>query len=192
MLRTQRDRETSVSGAGVWTGNEKNGECVANLSSSWRYTSAVPQIPFSSFEVDHLVSSCFALMNFSCLMKLFQLCSVYYHFLVRIHSRSQGPSCKFICMILKQISKGLFARARKFCGEEKIKNLCNFSQDGTEICRGRLDDFGTILSPAFRAATVFVGISVIISILCIISFVLFFMCRFFHLFNQHLHKKLVM
>ena len=54
----------------------------------------------------------------------------------------------------------------------------NFSQDGTDICRGRLDDFGTILSPAFRAATVFVGIAVIISILCIISFILFFMCRY--------------
>ena len=54
----------------------------------------------------------------------------------------------------------------------------NFSQDGTEICRGRLDDFGTILSPAFRAATVFVGIAVIISIICIIAFVLFFMCRY--------------
>ena len=41
-----------------------------------------------------------------------------------------------------------------------------------------MDDFGTILSPAFRAATVFVGIAVIISILCIISFILFFMCRY--------------
>ena len=40
------------------------------------------------------------------------------------------------------------------------------------------DDFGTILSPAFRAATVFVGIAVIISIICIISFILFFMCRY--------------
>ena len=61
---------------------------------------------------------------------------------------------------------------------QMITILLIFSQDGTEICRGRLDDFGTILSPAFRAATVFVGISVIISIICIISFVLFFMCRY--------------
>ena len=61
--------------------------------------------------------------------------------------------------------------------EQSLTNL-NFSQDGTDICRGRLDDFGTILSPAFRAATVFVGIAVIISILCIISFILFFMCRY--------------
>ena len=64
-------------------------------------------------------------------------------------------------------------------GEYRVESLTklNFSQDGTDICRGRLDDFGTILSPAFRAATVFVGIAVIISILCIISFILFFMCR---------------
>jgi len=62
-------------------------------------------------------------------------------------------------------------------GNFGIWRWCVDSQDGTEICRGRLDDFGTILSPAFRAATVFVGISVIISIICIISFVLFFMCR---------------
>merc|ERR1712014_269296 len=62
-------------------------------------------------------------------------------------------------------------------GNFGIWRWCVASQDGTDICRGRLDDFGTILSPAFRAATVFVGIAVIISILCIISFILFFMCR---------------
>ena len=128
------------------------------------------------------------MMKFACLMELFQLFSVYYHFLARIHLKSQGPSFKFICMILWWISKREQAKIAK----NKDYNLYNFSQDGTEICRGRLDDFGTILSPAFRAATVFVGISVIISILCIISFVLFFMCRFVHLFNQHPHKKLVM
>eukprot|EP00090_Calanus_glacialis_P015447 TRINITY_DN2438_c0_g1_i1.p1 TRINITY_DN2438_c0_g1~~TRINITY_DN2438_c0_g1_i1.p1 ORF type:complete len:287 (-),score=77.80 TRINITY_DN2438_c0_g1_i1:108-968(-) len=54
---------------------------------------------------------------------------------------------------------------------------CTDSQDGREICRGRLDDFGTILSPAFRAATVFTGLAVIISILCVVALVLFFMCR---------------
>ena len=53
----------------------------------------------------------------------------------------------------------------------------NFSQDGREICRGRLDDFGTILSPAFRAATVFTGLSAITGILCVVALVLFFMCR---------------
>ena len=64
----------------------------------------------------------------------------------------------------------------------------NFSQDGTEMCRGRLDDFGTILSPAFRAATVFVGIAVIISIICIIAFILFFMCRYVHCIKIILHR----
>jgi len=54
---------------------------------------------------------------------------------------------------------------------------CTDSQDGREICRGRLDDFSTILSPAFRAATVFTGLAVIIIILTVIAFVLFFMCR---------------
>merc|ERR1711892_272631 len=54
---------------------------------------------------------------------------------------------------------------------------CTDSQDGREICRGRLDDFGTILSPAFRAATVFTGLACIIAILCVVAFVLFFMCR---------------
>ena len=56
--------------------------------------------------------------------------------------------------------------------------LCPSSQDGREVCCGRLDDFGTILSPAFLAATVFTGLAVIISILGIIAFVLFFMCRY--------------
>jgi len=40
-----------------------------------------------------------------------------------------------------------------------------------------LDEFSTVLSPAFRAATVFTGLAVIIIVLCIIAFVLFFMCR---------------
>jgi len=62
-------------------------------------------------------------------------------------------------------------------GNFGIWRWCTDSQDGREICRGRLDDFGTILSPAFRAATVFTGLAVITSILCIIAFVLFFMCR---------------
>jgi len=54
---------------------------------------------------------------------------------------------------------------------------CTDTQDNQRICRGRLDEFSTILSPAFRAATVFTGLAVIIIILCIIAFVLFFMCR---------------
>jgi len=62
-------------------------------------------------------------------------------------------------------------------GNFGIWRWCTDSQDGRKICRGRLDDFGTILSPAFRAATVFTGLAVIISILCVVALVLFFMCR---------------
>lgn len=52
---------------------------------------------------------------------------------------------------------------------------CRLLQDGQDlICEGRLDDFGTIQTPAFRAATVFVGLSVCISSLCVLSLVLFF------------------
>jgi len=62
-------------------------------------------------------------------------------------------------------------------GNFGVWRWCTDSHDGREICRGRLDDFGTILSPAFRAATVFTGLAVITAILCVVAFVLFFMCR---------------
>ena len=52
---------------------------------------------------------------------------------------------------------------------------CRLFQDGQDlICDGRLDDFSTIATPAFRAATVFVGLSVVIIILCLLSMSLFF------------------
>ncbi|KAH9511892.1 LHFPL tetraspan sub member 5 protein [Dermatophagoides farinae] len=52
---------------------------------------------------------------------------------------------------------------------------CRLLQDGQDlICEGRLDDFSTIQTPAFRAATVFVGLSVCLSSLCVLSMVLFF------------------
>ncbi len=43
----------------------------------------------------------------------------------------------------------------------------------TVRCVGRLDDFASILSPAFRASTVFVGLAVIVSVLCLVTFMLF-------------------
>ncbi|XP_023334885.1 sorting nexin lst-4 [Eurytemora carolleeae] len=61
-------------------------------------------------------------------------------------------------------------------GNFGLWSWCTDSQDGREICRGRLDDFSSILSPAFRAATVFVGIAVIIILICILAMVLFLMC----------------
>ncbi|CAG0881193.1 unnamed protein product [Darwinula stevensoni] len=55
---------------------------------------------------------------------------------------------------------------------------CTVSHDGqTLACRGRLQDFASILSPAFRAATVFTGLSVLITFLCICAMLLFFFVR---------------
>jgi hypothetical protein len=48
------------------------------------------------------------------------------------------------------------------------------SSGGAEDCQGRLDDLSTVPSPAFRAATVFVGLSVILALLAICSMLLFF------------------
>lgn len=55
---------------------------------------------------------------------------------------------------------------------------CRLVQDGQDlVCTGQLNDFDTICTPAFRAATVFIGLSVLIILLCIICMLLFF---FFH------------
>lgn len=40
-------------------------------------------------------------------------------------------------------------------------------------CMGSLVNFSSILSPAFRASTVFVGIAVLFSILCVVAMLLF-------------------
>ncbi|CAG0879545.1 unnamed protein product [Cyprideis torosa] len=47
-------------------------------------------------------------------------------------------------------------------------------ESGELICKGRVDDFATIITPAFRAATVFTGIGVAISFLCLAAMLLFF------------------
>lgn len=50
--------------------------------------------------------------------------------------------------------------------------------DGQElICQGRLDDFSSILSPAFRVATIFIGVSFVAIALCILCMFLFFVCH---------------
>ncbi|KAI1296572.1 LHFPL tetraspan subfamily member 4 protein [Halotydeus destructor] len=52
---------------------------------------------------------------------------------------------------------------------------CRLLQDGQDLlCEGRLDDFSTIATPAFRAASIFVGLSVVVICLCLAAFVLFF------------------
>ncbi len=52
---------------------------------------------------------------------------------------------------------------------------CSLVQGGQEIiCKGQLEDFSTILNPAFRAATVFVGLSVVVIVLCLCAMLFFF------------------
>ncbi len=41
------------------------------------------------------------------------------------------------------------------------------------VCIGDLNNFSSILSPAFRASTIFVGLSVIVAVLCVVAFFLF-------------------
>ncbi|KAE8746136.1 hypothetical protein FOCC_FOCC007137 [Frankliniella occidentalis] len=48
---------------------------------------------------------------------------------------------------------------------------------GAEDCRGRLHELGSIPSPAWRAATIFVGLSVLLAALAIVSMLLFFFLR---------------
>ena len=68
----------------------------------------------------------------------------------------------------------------KFCtvlsadpGSSSADVLNGGDDRGNVVCIGDLSHFASILSPAFRAATVFVGFSVIIMILCLVGFVLF-------------------
>lgn len=71
--------------------------------------------------------------------------------------------------------------ASKSPGHFGLWRFCTVLSDGTSRedseasvqCVGRLDDFASILSPAFRAATVFVGISVIVALLTVLAMLLF-------------------
>lgn len=54
---------------------------------------------------------------------------------------------------------------------------CSDSRDGLDICRGELDNFSSLLSPAFRAATVFTGLSVLGTLLALLAWLLFCFCR---------------
>lgn len=56
--------------------------------------------------------------------------------------------------------------------------ILNNDDDRSEIvCRGTFYDFASILGGAFRASTIFVGISVIIAVLIVIAFLLFFFVK---------------
>ena len=64
----------------------------------------------------------------------------------------------------------------KFC--TLLSSSTQSGQDeGSLICIGDLNNFASILSPAFRASTVFVGLSVIVIVLCVVAFLLFIPMR---------------
>eukprot|EP00092_Neocalanus_flemingeri_P010705 GFUD01011531.1.p1 GENE.GFUD01011531.1~~GFUD01011531.1.p1 ORF type:complete len:263 (+),score=47.73 GFUD01011531.1:363-1151(+) len=54
---------------------------------------------------------------------------------------------------------------------------CSDSRDGRDICRGQLDMFSSLLSPAFQSATIFTGLSVLGCLLALLAWVLFCCCR---------------
>ncbi|KAG9511315.1 LHFPL tetraspan subfamily member 3 protein [Fragariocoptes setiger] len=52
---------------------------------------------------------------------------------------------------------------------------CRLLQDGQDLlCQGKLNDLSSIPTPAFKFATVLVGISVLLIMLCILAMLLFF------------------
>jgi hypothetical protein len=52
---------------------------------------------------------------------------------------------------------------------------CIINNDADEIyCKGRIDEFSSIISPAFRAATVFTGLAVFITFFTVLAMLLFF------------------
>lgn len=61
-------------------------------------------------------------------------------------------------------------------GRFGLWTICQAEENG-EQCHGRLDDFTSISSTAFQAATVFVGVSVIFALLTLCAMVLFFFCQ---------------
>ena len=48
---------------------------------------------------------------------------------------------------------------------------------GKVVCIGEVNNFGSILSPAFRAASVFVGLSVLVMLLCVGMLITFLCCK---------------
>ncbi|OQV21703.1 Lipoma HMGIC fusion partner-like 3 protein [Hypsibius exemplaris] len=60
-------------------------------------------------------------------------------------------------------------------GHFGLYRYCRWNGLGTELsCDGTLNDFSTIPSHAWRASTVFIGISALIILLCICAMILFF------------------
>jgi len=64
-----------------------------------------------------------------------------------------------------------------------IYQLCEFVNFGADrICDGWFVDFDTILTTAFKASTIFVGVSVLVIILCVLLFLLFLCVEPFYVF----------
>ncbi len=56
-----------------------------------------------------------------------------------------------------------------------LYEYCELFQTGSTLyCTGRFDDFGTILSPYFKAASFFIGFSALIILICVCCMLLFF------------------
>lgn len=54
-------------------------------------------------------------------------------------------------------------------GNFGLWHWCSDSRDGVDACRGSLSDFSSILSPAWRAATVFSGLAVLTSVVTLLA-----------------------
>lgn len=64
-----------------------------------------------------------------------------------------------------------------------LYRLCEFVNFGSDrICDGRLGDFDSILTAAFQASTVCIGLSAIVIILCILLFLLFICVEAYYVF----------
>lgn len=109
----------------------------------------------------------------------------YYHYQINYvrNSRAIGVLWAVFTMCFAIINIVVFVQPQwlgdtqtsKGTGYFGLWKSCRLLQDGQDLlCEGRLDDFSSIATPAFRAATVFVGLSVVIILLCIISMILFF------------------
>ncbi len=61
-------------------------------------------------------------------------------------------------------------------GDDDTSSLSSVAS-ASVICIGDLNNFASILSPAFRASTVFVGLSVIVLCLCVVALLLFCFMR---------------
>jgi len=59
----------------------------------------------------------------------------------------------------------------KGSGHFGLWKWCSEGSDGREVCQGDLGSFSSILSPAFRASTVFSGLSVIVTVVSLVSWI---------------------